>query len=72
MRQILTFSKTDVYFVFSFAKLKYAAINITHLVAFKPITKSRTEFFSYLKLEILKNLRFHLKNTIFLTNDLVV
>ena len=72
MHQILTFSKTDVYFVFIFAKLKYAAINIIHLVAFKPITKSTTEFFSDLKLEFLKILRFYLKDNIVLTNDLVV
>jgi len=72
MHQILTFSKTDIYFVLFFAKLKYAAIKIIHLVAFKPITKSTTEFFSDLKLEFLKKIRFHLKNNIFLTNDLVV
>ena len=54
MHQILTFSKTDIYFVLFFAKLKYAAIKIIHLVAFKPITKSTTEFFSDLKLEFLK------------------
>ena len=45
MHQILIFSKTDVYFVFFWAKLKYAAINVTHLVDFKPISRLRTEVF---------------------------
>ena len=61
MRQILTFSKTDVYFVFSYAKLKYAAINITHLVAFKPITKSRTDLFFITEIGISKKIKIPFK-----------